>query len=101
MRISRNNDMSTREKTNRAMRNAGLIVTRGVPSRVTPPTRTFVFRCRNASRTTFPPWEWATRFTIRGASGVELKEQFDTKLEKSSLEVMLYEFKDGLNAYFT
>jgi amidase len=37
----------------------------------------------------------------QGAEVVELKEQFDAKLEKNSLEVMLYEFKDGLNDYFT
>jgi amidase len=36
-----------------------------------------------------------------GAEVVELKEQFDATLEKNSLEVMLYEFKDGLNAYLS
>ncbi len=35
-----------------------------------------------------------------GAEVVEVKDTFDGKLENISLEVMLYEFKDGLNAYF-
>jgi amidase len=36
----------------------------------------------------------------QGAEVVELKDSFDDKLEKASLEVMLFEFKDGLNGYF-
>jgi amidase len=36
----------------------------------------------------------------QGAEVIELKDTFDGKLENTSLEVMLYEFKDGLNAYF-
>ena len=41
--------------------------------------------------------EWIKK---QGAEVVELKESFDEKVEKASLEVMLYEFKDGLNSYF-
>jgi len=37
----------------------------------------------------------------QGAEVIELKEAFDGKLEKASFEVMLYEFKDGLNSYFS
>jgi amidase len=37
----------------------------------------------------------------QGADVIELKDTFDTRLENASQEVMLYEFKDGLNAYFT
>lgn len=36
----------------------------------------------------------------QGAEVIELKEPFDSSLEKASLLVMLYEFKDGLNKYF-
>ena len=36
----------------------------------------------------------------QGAEVIVLKEPFDEKVEKASLEVMLYEFKDGLNSYF-
>jgi len=36
----------------------------------------------------------------QGAEVIELTESFDPKVEKASLEVMLYEFKDGLNSYF-
>jgi len=36
----------------------------------------------------------------QGAEVVELKDTFDVKLENASMEVMLYEFKDGLNKYF-
>jgi amidase len=36
----------------------------------------------------------------QGAEIIELKEQLDDKLENESLDVMLYEFKDGLNSYF-
>ncbi|MEI7725716.1 MAG: amidase [Bacteroidota bacterium] len=37
----------------------------------------------------------------QGVMVVELKEPFDDKWEKASMEVMLFEFKDGLNAYFS
>jgi amidase len=36
----------------------------------------------------------------QGADVIVLKDTFDAKLENASLEVMLYEFKDGLNKYF-
>jgi len=36
----------------------------------------------------------------QGAEVVELKDSLDALVEKASLEVMLYEFKDGLNSYF-
>jgi amidase len=36
----------------------------------------------------------------QGAEVIELKEPFDPAIEKASFEVMLFEFKDGLNKYF-
>jgi amidase len=36
----------------------------------------------------------------QGAEVIELKEPFDPAIEKASFEVMLFEFKDGLNRYF-
>ncbi len=41
--------------------------------------------------------EW---LKAQGVEVVELKEVLDGKVEAASLEVMLYEFKDGLNNYF-
>jgi amidase len=37
----------------------------------------------------------------QGAEVVVLKEALGEKIEHASMEVMLYEFKDGLNRYFT
>jgi amidase len=37
----------------------------------------------------------------QGAEVVDLNEPLEDKIEKASMEVMLYEFKDGLNAYFS
>jgi len=36
----------------------------------------------------------------QGAEVIELSDPIDSKVEKASFEVMLYEFKDGLNRYF-
>lgn len=36
----------------------------------------------------------------QGAVVIELKDPTDGKMEKASFDVMLYEFKDGLNRYF-
>jgi amidase len=36
----------------------------------------------------------------RGAEIIELQFSLDESIEKASMEVMLYEFKDGLNKYF-
>lgn len=40
------------------------------------------------------------RLKSQGAEVVELKETLDGKVEAASYEVMLYEYKDGLNRYF-
>jgi amidase len=36
----------------------------------------------------------------QGAEVIELSDPIDSKVEKASFEVMLFEFKDGLNRYF-
>lgn len=42
-----------------------------------------------------------TWLKTQGAEVIEIREEFDGKLDKASFQVMLYEFKDGLNNYFS